>query len=336
MSESPTALKQARQHIKDGNRREALLQLKQVVQTHPKSKDAELAWFWMAKLLQEPTKKKKCLVNVLKLNPNHKSAKEELRNLTAQQTKASIEEPRLDEILPPVQSVQKPSSLPQADQSPVTVSKPHSKTKGFKKPLLWGCGILTLLGVPALLFTIVFLAGMLPNNDGDDASAARPTLPPTYTLVSSPVASGIQVSLSELTTHFANEHGFEWYEREATIPNAQHWSGYSDASAQRKLIIWTHEETGEILELFYSYSTPSGVVSGELARQVMIEQRDVLALTFPDWSKSASWLEQATDDFSQSEGEVHRTEIDGYIVELDLGPEVTSNYFSGILSIYTE
>jgi hypothetical protein len=43
-----------------------------------------------------------------------------------------------------------------------------------------------------------------------------------------------------------------------------------------------------------------------------------------------------TDDFSQTESEVHRTEIDGHIVELDLGPERTSSYFSGILSIYSK
>lgn len=80
---------EAIQKIKSGDRPGGAVILKQLIQ---ENKNNERAWLWMSVCVQSPEEKRKCLNEVLRIDPNHEKAKAAL---------AKLEEPDIEDIAKP-------------------------------------------------------------------------------------------------------------------------------------------------------------------------------------------------------------------------------------------
>ena len=78
-------LQQAIRAIDIGDNQTAYRLLVDVIRKDPKSKDAELAWLWMSRCIDDQKKKQQCLETVLFMNPNNKTARQELEKIESEQ-----------------------------------------------------------------------------------------------------------------------------------------------------------------------------------------------------------------------------------------------------------
>jgi hypothetical protein len=94
-------LQQAVTAIKSGDRKLGYQLLIEVIKTEPQSKDAETAWLWMAAIVDEPEKKRKCLETVLAMNPSNTVAKKGLAQLVSpEKPPFDVEMPKVGDIAP--------------------------------------------------------------------------------------------------------------------------------------------------------------------------------------------------------------------------------------------
>lgn len=77
-SQMSNKLQQAIKAINLGDKSTGQKLLAEVLKSEPQSEDA---WLWMAKVVTSVEQRKKCLEQVMKLNPDNKEAQQEMRRL---------------------------------------------------------------------------------------------------------------------------------------------------------------------------------------------------------------------------------------------------------------
>jgi hypothetical protein len=99
-------LQEAIKFIKAGDKTQGQQLLAQIIKADPRN---ETAWLWMTTVLDDPQKKKKCLQNVLQINPDNEMAKKGLAQLELQQQKPAkltpVEQPKLENLTPPAEFI---------------------------------------------------------------------------------------------------------------------------------------------------------------------------------------------------------------------------------------
>lgn len=121
MSESPLKdlLQIAIQDIKQGNLKAGEASLARVINTAPDSIYAEKAWIWMSATFDDPEKKRVCLENALKINPDNETVQKGLDRLPP----AAIETP--DEAT----AFEEPDWLKDDDVDSETIFTPRPPTR---------------------------------------------------------------------------------------------------------------------------------------------------------------------------------------------------------------
>lgn len=110
--------------IKDGDTSTAYRLLLDIINRNPQSEQAEMAWIWMSSIVRSNDEKRKCLVNVLNINPRNEHALIGLTKLTRQSSTQSIrttaEQPAVERqipIFPDVQPRTQVTRYSEADRS---------------------------------------------------------------------------------------------------------------------------------------------------------------------------------------------------------------------------
>ncbi len=105
-------LEQAMQFVQSGNLASGQSLLAQVIREDPGN---EIAWLWLANVLDDPLKKRQCLEKVLQLNPENEQAWRDLAQLEtgvtaldqeAPSTKPGFPESQIEEIEPEPESIE--------------------------------------------------------------------------------------------------------------------------------------------------------------------------------------------------------------------------------------
>lgn len=77
------SLEQAINAIRLGDKKTAYQLLIQVINANPTDKNAEKAWLWMSKVVNDPQRKRQCFETVLQLNPDNAVARKALTRIEA-------------------------------------------------------------------------------------------------------------------------------------------------------------------------------------------------------------------------------------------------------------
>lgn len=165
-------LKKAISEIRAGNETEAYRLLVAVIDDRPVGKDLEVAWLWMSEVVDGPVKKRRCLENVLTLNPDNDAAK---RGLAYLETSSLSDE-----------------SKARIERSPAEVSEVYQPTvlarSISERKIPFACG-----GVAIMVFVcfilVIIAPGIFkkPNADRENKPSIDNdpglVVPPTYTPV---------------------------------------------------------------------------------------------------------------------------------------------------------
>ncbi|MCB0192562.1 MAG: hypothetical protein KDJ65_11515 [Anaerolineae bacterium] len=124
-------LKQAITSIKSGDKTTGQRILAEVIKSNPSN---EIAWLWMASVLDEPHKKKKCFQSVLQINPNNELAKKGLAQFETTPTLGHSGSTPL--LIPSIEdisftkpgSVKKLTSSKQIEEASLTLAQSESST----------------------------------------------------------------------------------------------------------------------------------------------------------------------------------------------------------------
>lgn len=129
MSSVDTLLRQAVSTAQAGNKAEAQQLFMQVVELDEQN---ELAWLWLANLVEDPNDKRVCLENVLAINPQNEQATRALATIPTQPAPTSAPAPPPAPTPPPAPpAAAPPSELPSA---PTTVVVPQNTEVPYKCP----------------------------------------------------------------------------------------------------------------------------------------------------------------------------------------------------------
>ena len=161
------------QAAQSGNKAAARRILAQVVEQEP---DSELAWIWMASVVDTATERQACLQRVLEINPNNSRARQaldQLQRMTPPPTPApprESAEPRPDSTL---RSPTQTRAARTAELEREALLKAHSRRRQHSLPPL----LFTLI---ALLAVVMITAGLLLlwNERQTDDEPSAPTAPP--------------------------------------------------------------------------------------------------------------------------------------------------------------
>ncbi len=146
----PDNLQQAIDALQAGDKKRAQGLLSSIIQANPRN---EMAWYWMARTVDDPERKKECLARVLAINPDNQQAARELLQL---QQPAPIEIER-----------------PPAQQPAATLPK--------KKKAMSGRGIAWLIIAGLMIFLGVLLCRPGKVSDTPEHTAL-PTVSSGYTV----------------------------------------------------------------------------------------------------------------------------------------------------------
>jgi hypothetical protein len=142
--------------IKSGDKQTGYSLLAELLRANPKGQEAELAWLWMGRAIDDPTKKRQCYERVLKLNKDNKNAQVELSLLL----NTDVEAPQMT---PPDPKAQQTTTL-----SSPTATTPTSESKlGDRFSLAgWLCfiigiGLMVLSIGTFFIFVPLFLAAFI-------------------------------------------------------------------------------------------------------------------------------------------------------------------------------
>lgn len=149
-------LKEAINAIKAGDKHTGQKLLKELLQENPEN---ETAWLWLAAAVNDPTQKKKCLQRVLKINPDHATAKRGLRQL---KSLGMEEEPKLEDIVPQISSPNSVSQIkpltPQSSIRSNTVTLPTNvQPTQSSQPTLTSSETFSLIAVGVIILSGVCL-----------------------------------------------------------------------------------------------------------------------------------------------------------------------------------
>lgn len=94
-------LQKAINAIKSGDRKTGYQLLVQVIRADPNSKEAEIAWLWMYRIVKSPEKKRQCLNAALKINPTNEIARKQIEQIDKKESN-KFQLPAVEDIVPSV------------------------------------------------------------------------------------------------------------------------------------------------------------------------------------------------------------------------------------------
>jgi hypothetical protein len=163
---------------KSGENQTARRLLQEVIESDPSSKNAEYAWMWMSAIEEYPSQKRKCLENVLSINPDNDIAKRGLQKIPVEV------EPEVS--LPTVEEITRPQITPDPIYmiAPLAPDKSRKKKSGssIKNVITFLLIILGVCIIGSMLLSII--AGLGAGNGSSGSSSSSSTkrqLPPTNT-----------------------------------------------------------------------------------------------------------------------------------------------------------
>lgn len=151
MAENETAglLRAGIQAARMGNRAEALRLLKQVLEHDDAN---ELAWLWMASVVETPSERRTCLETVLELNPGNQRARQELERLLGH----VLDAPPTAEASPP--ELAPMPEPPSVESAPANLRRVRRRIR----PAYWVIGALLLILIGVGVFLIVSAPSSAP------------------------------------------------------------------------------------------------------------------------------------------------------------------------------
>lgn len=233
------------------------------------------------------------------------------------------------------------------------------KTKHFKKSVnaqqhenFQGKGQRTVNGSRSLIQKIMYaiasffifslLLSIAVMNFGDN-NTTNPTpqpqgqisLPATFTPLASSGNIANYSALPNRVDYVNFYRAFNWTKRPALPDGRTPWAG-TTPDESRKLMLWTTSNGSEsINEVTFTYNISSSSLSEQQKDILSEELSEFLTLSLPNWKSKETWLQSTLNKHFSSGEQQFRTETNGTIVDLDIGPAVYYDDFTAILSIFS-